>query len=93
MSSSMWKVVKHVEVDGPLPGQNSMLSFASVAVHEDGRIGDRFDAVLSPLPDARPGSGHDGMDQIPTRVVARPHRRATTGCHGDRGLRSRGARA
>ncbi|MEM7641055.1 MAG: DNA polymerase III subunit epsilon [Pseudomonadota bacterium] len=45
-------IVTDVEVDGPVPGQNSMLSFASVAVSADGAILDDFSAALSPLPDA-----------------------------------------
>lgn len=47
-------VVTDVEVDGPVPGENSMLSFASVAVGEDGHVLDEFEAVLDPLEDARP---------------------------------------
>ena len=42
-------VVTDVEVDGPVPGENSMLSFASVTVDHGGRILDTFEAVLDPL--------------------------------------------
>jgi hypothetical protein len=45
-------VVTDVEVDGPVPGENSMLSFASVAVDHFGVIIDAFEAVLVPLEDA-----------------------------------------
>lgn len=47
-------VVTDIECDGPWPGQNSMLSFASVAVRVDGtRLGE-FEAVLAGLPGASP---------------------------------------
>jgi hypothetical protein len=46
-------VVTDVEVDGPVPGENSMLSFASVAVDHAGRPLDDFEANLSPLDNAR----------------------------------------
>ncbi|MDH3737585.1 MAG: hypothetical protein OER92_00220 [Alphaproteobacteria bacterium] len=42
-------VVTDIEVDGPNPGDNSMLSFASVEVTADGEMGDDFRAVLEPL--------------------------------------------
>jgi len=42
-------VVTDVEVDGPVPGQNSMLSFASVAVDANGVEQDYYEAVLAPL--------------------------------------------
>ena len=45
-------VVTDVEVDGPVPGENSMLSFASVAVNSRGQLVDEFEAVLSLLEDA-----------------------------------------
>jgi len=38
-----------IEVDGPTPGENSMLSFASVAVDAKGQELDDFPAVLRPL--------------------------------------------
>jgi hypothetical protein len=47
-------VVTDVEVDGPTPGENSMLSFASVAVDAGGRQVGAFSATLSPLENARP---------------------------------------
>lgn len=47
-------IVTDVEVDGPVPGENSMLSFASVAVSHDGSECGTFNAVLAPLPDAAP---------------------------------------
>jgi len=46
-------VVTDVEVDGPTPGENSMLSFASVAVNTKGQISDDFQAVLSTLEGAK----------------------------------------
>jgi DNA polymerase III epsilon subunit-like protein len=46
-------VVTDAEFDGPTPGRNSMMSFASVAV-TGGRIGATFEAVLAPLPEAEP---------------------------------------
>lgn len=47
-------IVTGVEVDGPLPGENAMRSFASVAVHETGEILDEFEAALLPPPTRRP---------------------------------------
>jgi hypothetical protein len=49
-------VVTDAEFDGPNPGANSMLAFASVAL-VDGEIGESFEAVLSPLPEASPDPG------------------------------------
>lgn len=45
-------VVTDVEFDGPVPGRNSMLSFASVAVTPDGRTIGEFESVLARLDDA-----------------------------------------
>ncbi|MGH6861853.1 MAG: DNA polymerase III subunit epsilon [Phyllobacterium sp.] len=45
-------VVTDVEFDGPRPGINSMLSFASVAVSESGKQFSAFEAVLEPLEEA-----------------------------------------
>ena len=42
-------VVTDIEVDGPNPGENSMLSFASVAVNANGMEINEFEAVLAPL--------------------------------------------
>lgn len=47
-------VVTDCEFDGPTPGRNSMLSFASVAVTSDGRQVDDFEAVLAPIDGAAP---------------------------------------
>ena len=47
-------VVTDVEVDGPTPGENSMLSFASVAVNAKGQQTDHYQAVLSTLEGAKP---------------------------------------
>lgn len=44
-------VVTDVEVDGPIPGQNSMLSFASVAIDAHGAAVNDFEATLTPLDD------------------------------------------
>jgi hypothetical protein len=41
-----------IESDGPIPGVNSMLSFASVALDGDGRELATFSANLEPLPGA-----------------------------------------
>ncbi len=45
-------VTTDVEVDGPVPGQNSMLSFASVAIDAQGGKLDDFEATIRPLPGA-----------------------------------------
>ena len=41
-----------VETDGPIPGPNSMLSFASAAYRADKTLVDTFSANLETLPDA-----------------------------------------
>lgn len=46
--------VTDIETDGPSPLQNSMLSFATVVVREDGRLADEFEAVLLPRADREP---------------------------------------
>ncbi len=48
-------IVTDIEADGPTPGRNSMISFASVAVTADGVEKGVFEAVLAPLP----GAEHD----------------------------------
>jgi hypothetical protein len=45
-------IVTDIEADGPAPGRNSMLAFASVAVTADGEEKGAFEAVLAPLPSA-----------------------------------------
>jgi hypothetical protein len=45
-------VVTDIECDGPTPGRNSMIAFASVAVTAEGEEKGVFEAVLEPLPDA-----------------------------------------
>ncbi|CAN5711382.1 hypothetical protein BH10PSE5_BH10PSE5_35730 [soil metagenome] len=45
-------IVTDIECDGPTPGANSMIAFASVAVGADGRERGVFEAVLAPLPGA-----------------------------------------
>lgn len=47
-------VVTDIEADGLVPGENSMMSFASVAVDEAGTQYGTFEAVLSPLDGAKP---------------------------------------
>jgi len=42
-------IVTDCEFDGPTPGQNSMLSFGSIAVSAAGTIFGEFEAVLKPL--------------------------------------------
>ena len=45
-------VVTDIEVNGPTPGEHSMLAFASVALDAGGGEIDTFEAVLETLPDA-----------------------------------------
>lgn len=47
-------VVTDIESDGEVPGRNSMLTFASVAMSMNGQALGEFEAVLEPLPDASP---------------------------------------
>ncbi len=47
-------VVTDIETDGPQPGQNSMRSFASVAVTERGEVIGTFEGCLAPLEGATP---------------------------------------
>lgn len=47
-------VVTDIECDGPWPGPNSMIAFASVAVTADGTEKAAFEAVLAGLPGAAP---------------------------------------
>jgi hypothetical protein len=47
-------VVTDIEADGPTPGENSMLSFASVAIGEDGTEYSSFETVLQSLSGAKP---------------------------------------
>lgn len=42
-------VISDIEFDGPSPGTNSMLAFASVAVSATGSVLGEFEAVLKPL--------------------------------------------
>ena len=57
MNDNSVYVVTDAEFDGPTPGRNSMLSFASVAVAADGRHIDTFEAVLAPLDGATTDPG------------------------------------
>lgn len=45
-------VVTDIEVNGPTPGEHSMLAFASVAIDAEGEEVDFFEAVLETLPEA-----------------------------------------
>jgi len=45
-------VVTDIEVNGPTPGEHSMLAFASIAVDAAGREIDSFETVLETLPGA-----------------------------------------
>lgn len=45
-------VVTDIEVNGPTPGEHSMLAFASVALDAAGNEIDSFEAVLQTLPEA-----------------------------------------
>ena len=47
-------VVADVELDGPVPGRHSMLSFAPVAVTPDGHQHGEFETVLGQLDGASP---------------------------------------
>ena len=47
-------IVTDIECDGPRPGANSMIAFASVAVTAAGEERGVFEAVLQPLPGAAP---------------------------------------
>lgn len=47
-------VVTDIESDGEVPGRNSMMAFASVAVSMNGQALGEFEAVLESLPDASP---------------------------------------
>ncbi|MBC7284451.1 3'-5' exoribonuclease [Hoeflea sp.] len=49
--------VTDIECDGPDPALNSMLSFATVVVREDGEMCGEFEAVLRPRPDRAPDPG------------------------------------
>jgi hypothetical protein len=42
-------IITDCEFDGPTPGRNSMLSFASVAMSDTGAMLGEFEAVLAPL--------------------------------------------
>lgn len=50
-------VVTDIEADGPIPGESSMLAFASVAIDGEGREQDAFEAVIAPLAGCRPDPG------------------------------------
>lgn len=45
-----------IEADGPIPGQNSMLSFGSAAYKSDKTLIDTFSANLKQLPEAKEDS-------------------------------------
>ena len=49
--------VTDIEADGPVPGESSMLSFATIAVGEAGDMLGEFEAVLASLPGAAPDPG------------------------------------
>jgi len=55
MSKALY-FVTDIEADGPTPLENSMLSFATVVVNEDGELIDEFEAVLKPRPDKSPNA-------------------------------------
>lgn len=52
MIQSAIYIVTDVELNGPVPGRHSMLSFASVAVRPDGHQYGEFEAVIDTLDDA-----------------------------------------
>lgn len=69
-------VVTDIEVDGFVPGANSMLSLASVAVTASGERVGEFEAVLAGLPGAQPDSQvWEWFQTQPAEVLAA----ATTG--------------
>ena len=47
-------IVTDIEVDGPIVGQNSMMSFASVAIDANGIEISTFQATLEPLNGTKP---------------------------------------
>jgi hypothetical protein len=49
--------VTDIEADGPNPGKNSMLSFATVAMTLPFKIEGTFSATIRPLPDCQPDPG------------------------------------
>ncbi|MEM7058094.1 MAG: ASCH domain-containing protein [Pseudomonadota bacterium] len=51
MTYPVFYFVTDIETDGPLASANSMLSFATVVVDQDGTHGDAFEAVLEPRPE------------------------------------------
>ncbi len=61
-------VITDIEADGPVPGDNSMLSFASVAVSSEGDEVSAFEAVLAPLEWANPDA--DTMKWFATQPEA-----------------------
>lgn len=54
MSGPAHYFVTDIECDGPDPALNSMLSFATVVVREDGEMCGEFEAVLKPRADRNP---------------------------------------
>lgn len=48
--------VTDIEADGPSPMENSMLSFATVVVREDGQMIDEFETVLQPRANRNPST-------------------------------------
>lgn len=54
MKSLAHYFVTDIECDGPDPARNSMLSFASVVLREDGETCGEFEAVLAPRTDRAP---------------------------------------
>ncbi len=54
LTGALTFVVTDVELDGPSPLRNSMLSFASVAIDGEGSVLGEFEAVLQPLADRSP---------------------------------------
>jgi 5-methyltetrahydropteroyltriglutamate--homocysteine methyltransferase len=79
-------VVTDIEVNGPTPGEHSMLAFASVALDAGGGEIDTFEAVLETLPDKTILLGvidlEDEAVETPETVAARirralPHKDAS----------------
>ena len=64
-------VVTDIEVDGFMPGPNSMLSFASVAVTASGEQVGEFEAVLERLPGAQPNPDDVGLVAVAAAGGAR----------------------
>lgn len=72
-AAALTSVVTDVELDGPSPLRNSMLSFATVAIDGAGSVLDEFQVVLEPLADRSPDPAIDdacGSAHVLSRLLA-----------------------